>query len=102
MLLHRQIALGQVCQLTRQEYLIHGYLVNICGMARGALGLQTLLAIGRSIFRRILEVCPQPVFEFINPRGEKRTRRYIKSVVMYQQLFIRRFTILVVFSFGNG
>ena len=67
MLLHRQIALGQVCQLTRQEYLIHGYLVNIRGMARGALGLQTLL--GRSILRRILEVCPQPVFT--NPRGEK-------------------------------
>jgi len=98
MLLHRQIALGQVCQLTRQEYLIHGYLVNICGMARGALGLQTLL--GRSILRRILEVCPQPVFT--NPRGEKRTRRYIKSVVMYQQLFVRRFIVLVVFSFGNG
>ena len=98
MLLHRQIALGQVCQLTRQEYLIHGYLVNIRGMARGALGLQTLL--GRSILRRILEVCPQPVFT--NPRGEKRTRRYIKSVVMYQQLFVRRFIVLVVFSFGNG
>ena len=44
-----------------------GYLVNIRGMARGAFGLQTLLAIGRSILRRILEACPQPVF--INPRG---------------------------------